>query len=138
MFNIGLRSASPFLTLQHSHWSMFVLQITYGMKYLVLLLFAIAPRIHPHVSSLVQHSHWSWSCYKPIPLIRSAWSLTFLNILKNFKISNMLNNLQGMCSIERTWTRSLHMIHENTYSVEPFVCWPCCTWSSSVHWVGFV
>ena len=35
----------------------FVLQITYGMIFLALLLLAIAPRIQSFVGSLVQNSH---------------------------------------------------------------------------------
>ena len=36
---------------------MFVLQITYGIIFLALLLLAIASRIHPFVGPLVWHSH---------------------------------------------------------------------------------
>ena len=37
-------------------------------KILTLLLLAIVTKIHPFMSSLVQHSHLLWSCYKPILL----------------------------------------------------------------------
>ena len=45
----------------------FMLQITCEkMKNMTLLLLAVALKIHFFMSSLVQHSHWSWSYYKPI------------------------------------------------------------------------
>ena len=71
----------------------FVLQITYRMKYLVFLLLSIAPRIHPLIGSLVWHSHWLWSCYKPISLIRSAFC-PFLNILTDSKISQCIKHVE--------------------------------------------
>ena len=59
MFNIGLKMPLLFHNTPAFTLIVFVLQISYcyGMKYLVLLLLAIALRIHPHVSSMVQHSH---------------------------------------------------------------------------------
>ena len=121
---------------------MSVLQITYRMKYLVLLLLAVALRIHPLIGSLVWHSHWSWLCYKPISLIRSAFSQLLKHSETFWKISihQTCQTMYKACvplrvpeqgCMCKTW-------NNNTYSVECCVCWPCCTWSSSVHWVGFV
>ena len=114
----------------------FVLQITYRMKYLVLLLLTIALRIHPLIASLVQHSHWLWSCYKPISLIRSTVS-HLLKQFENIKLLDILNNLQDMYSIERTWTIS-HAWNKNLLlTINRSVCLPYCTCDKSVHW-GFV